>query len=284
MELFRALAALAEPPGPEQVRIGAVLGLPGSPDPAQYTEVFLFQLYPYAAVHAGAEGMLGGEAQDRVAGFWRALHRTPPAEPDHLTSLLALYAALADQEDAEPDPAYRLLWGRSRKALLWEHLACWVFPYLDKLGEIAPPFYAAWGKMLAAALEAELNTVGRGDTLPLHLRAAPPLPDPRNGGSEVFLQGILAPVRSGMLLVRSDLTRAARSLGLGLRMGERRFALTSLLSQDSEGTLGWLAAEASGWEQRHLTRAAVQADTGEIARFWAHRAGTAAALLTALRS
>src|SRR5205807_572327 len=93
MELFRALAALAEPPGPEQVRIGAVLGLPGAPDPAQYTEVFLFQLYPYAAVHAGAEGMLGGEAQDRVAGFWRALERTPPAEPDHLTSLLALYAA-----------------------------------------------------------------------------------------------------------------------------------------------------------------------------------------------
>ena len=67
-------------------------------------------------------------------------------------------------------------------------------------------------------------------------------------------------------------------------MGERRFALTSLLSQDSEGTLGWLAAEASGWEQRHLTRAAVQPGTGEIARFWAHRAGTAAALLTALRS
>jgi len=284
MELFRALAALAEPPGPEQVRIGAVLGLPGSPDPAQYTEVFLFQLYPYAAVHAGAEGMLGGEAQDRVAGFWRALQRTPPAEPDHLTSLLALYAALADQEDAEPDPAHRLLWGRSRKALLWEHLACWVFPYLDKLGEIAPPFYAAWGEMLTAALRTEINTAGPGDMLPLHLRAAPPLPDPRDGGSEAFLQGILAPVRSGMVLVRSDLTRAARALGLGLRMGERRFALTALLSQDSEGTLGWLAAEASAWEKRHFAREATQAATGEITRFWAHRAGAAAALLTALRS
>lgn len=284
MELFRALAALAEPPGPEQARIGAVLGLPGVPDPAQYTEVFLFQLYPYAAVHAGAEGMLGGEAQDRVAGFWRALHRTPPAEPDHLTSLLALYAALADHEDAEPDPARRLLWGRSRKALLWEHLACWVFPYLDKLGEIAPPFYAAWGEMLVAALRAEINTVGPGDMLPLHLRASPPLPDPRDGGSEAFLQGILAPARSGMVLVRSDLSRAARALGLGLRMGERRFALTSLLSQDPDGTLDWLAAEASAWEKRHLAREAAQAATGEITRFWAHRAGTAAALLAALRS
>ena len=110
------------------------------------------------------------------------------------------------------------------------------------------------------------------------------VPDPRDGGSDAFLQGLLAPVRSGMVLVRSDLTRAARALGLGLRMGERRFALTSLLSQDSEGTLGWLAAEASAWEQRHLAREAAQAATGEIARFWTHRAGTAAALLTALRT
>jgi len=283
MELFRALAALAEPPGPEQVRIGAVLGLPGAPDPAAYTDVFLFQLYPYASVHAGAEGMLGGEARDRVAGFWRALHRVPPAEPDHLTSLLALYAALAEQQDTEPDPARRLLWGQSRKALLWEHLACWIFPYLDKLEEIAPPFYAAWGGLLAAALAGELAAMEPGDALPLHLRAAPPLPDPRDGVSEAFLQALLAPVRSGMVLVRSDLSRAARALGLGLRMGERRFALSSLLAQDPEGTLDWLAAEASTWERRHLACDGARAAPGEIARFWAGRAGATAALLTALR-
>ena len=58
-ELIRALAVLSEPPGPEQTRLGEVLGLDGVPDPAEYTEVFALQLYPYASVYLGAEGMLG---------------------------------------------------------------------------------------------------------------------------------------------------------------------------------------------------------------------------------
>ncbi|HKV45226.1 MAG TPA: molecular chaperone TorD family protein [bacterium] len=280
MELFRALAALAEPPGPEQIRIGEILGLPGPPDAVRYTEVFVLQLYPYASAYVGAEGMLGGEAQDRVAGFWRALNRVPPAEPDHLTPLLALYASLADCAETEPDPARRLLWGQSRKALLWEHLACWLFPYLDKMRDIAPPCYRAWADLLAEALAAEAGTLGPADALPLHLREAPPLPDPRTGPPEQFLAGLLSPVRSGMLLVRADLARAAREVRLGLRMGERRFILRSLLAQDPERTLGWLAGEARAWQARHLAN---EPRTGAVARFWAGRAGAAASLVEALR-
>lgn len=280
MELFRALAALAEPPGPEQARLGAVLGLPGAPDPAEYTEVFIFELCPYAAVYLGPEGMLGGEAEDRVAGFWRALHRVPPAEPDHLTILLALYAALAEGEASEPDPGQRLLWGQSRKALLWEHLVSWLFPYLDKLREIAPPFYRAWGDLLAEALVRETRVVGAQDLLPLHLRQAPPLPDPRTANPEEFLQGLLAPVRSGIVLVRADLARAARALGLGRRLGERRFMLTSFLAQDPKATLGWLSTEARGWIGKHLGRGA---SLDAVARFWAERAEATAALLDELQ-
>lgn len=279
MELVRALAALAEFPGPAQRRLGELLGLPGTADPAEYTEVFMFQLYPYASVYAGAEGMLGGEAQDLAAGFWRALHRVPPAEPDHLAALLALYAALAESEEAESEPARRLLWRQSRKALLWEHLASWLFPYLDKLDEIAPSFYRAWGALLGKALTAELRPAGP-DGLPLHLRRAPALPDPRSEGAAAFLQGLLSPVRSGLVLVRADLTRAARDLELGLRIGERRFVLEALLAQDPERTLAWLAAEAHASAARHLRH---EPATGEVARFWARRAEATAALLGALR-
>ena len=60
MELFRALAALAEAPGPEHVRLAELLGLPGRPDPVEFTELFVLQLYPYASVYLGPEGMLGG--------------------------------------------------------------------------------------------------------------------------------------------------------------------------------------------------------------------------------
>jgi len=279
MELFRALGALAEAPGPEQVRLAGILGLPDRPDPAEFTELFILQLYPYASVYLDGEGMLGGEARDRVAGFWRALGRTPPPEPDHLAVLLALYAALGDHEDGESDPARRLLWKEARGALLWEHLASWLPPYLEKLADLAPPCYRAWGAMLGEALRAELASCGTPDVLPLQLREAPPLPDPREAGAPAFLQGLLAPVRSGAVLTRADLARAARHTGLGLRMGERRFALDALLSQDPAGTLAWLESEVRAWAPRYRRWQDV---AGPIAAFWEARAGAAADLLAAL--
>jgi hypothetical protein len=223
--------------------------------------------------------MLGGEARDRVAGFWRALGRIPPPEPDHLAALLALYAALGDHEEAEADPARRLLWKEARRALLWEHLASWLPPYLDKIAELATPCYRAWGAMLAEALRVELASFGTPDVLPVHLREAPALPDPREAGAAAFLQGLLAPVRSGAVFVRADLARAARQTGLGLRMGERRFALDALLSQDSAGTLGWLGAECRAWGPRHRRWRDV---TGPQAEFWEARAAATADLLAAL--
>ena len=83
VELLRALTVLAEPPGPAHARVADALGFSEAPAASDFGDVFLFQLYPYASVHVGAEGMMGGDARQRVAGFWRALGRTPPAEPDH---------------------------------------------------------------------------------------------------------------------------------------------------------------------------------------------------------
>ena len=127
MEVFRALAALCEPPGPQTGTLAAALGLDGPvPDEAGHTELFLFQLYPYASVYLGPEGQLGGPARDRVAGFWRAVGLTPPAEPDHLAALLGLLAALADAERAyvlkallAQDPSGTLAWlaGEARRQL-----------------------------------------------------------------------------------------------------------------------------------------------------------------------
>lgn len=278
-ELVRALAVLAEPPGPEQTRLGEVLGLRGAPTPAEYTELFIFQLYPYASAYVGAEGMLGGDARDRVAGFWRALRLVPPAEPDHLAALLGLHAALAERESAETDPARRLMWRQGRTALVWEHLASWLFPYLDKVSEIAPPCYRSWGMLLAEALTEEIERAGPPDTLPLHLRLAPPLPDPSADGADAFVQGLLSPVRSGVLLTRSDLARAARELELGLRMGERRFILQALLAQAPAEALAWLADEAARCSRRHRER---HPSLGVVAEFWARRADATAACLAAL--
>jgi TorA maturation chaperone TorD len=280
MELFRALAVLAEPPVAGVKHLAAALELGPVPDAAEYTELFVFQLYPYASVYLGAEGMLGGEARDRVAGFWRALGQTPPVEPDHLAVMLALYARLVEMEEGENDRQRRAGWHGARKAFLWEHLLSWLPVYLGKLRDIAPPFYRKWGGILMEALVEEAKAVGEQAQLPLHLRDAPGLIDPRSGSVGEFLQSLLAPVRSGIILVRSDLGRAARGLGLGLRLGERKFILQALFSQNAAGLLDWLAEEASAWAERHRLH---REELGRVSEAWEEKARISANLLKELK-
>ena len=278
-ELIRALATLAEPPHPGHAPIARALDLPEPPPPSDHTELFLFQLYPFASFYVGAEGMLGGEAADRVAGFWRALGEEVPAEPDHLSALLGLYAGLSDAEEGEPEAARRILLRESRKALLWEHLLSWMLPWLHAVSEVAPLFYRRWAELLRAALLAEAAELGAPDRLPLHLREAPPLSDPRIDGGEAFLHQLTAPVRTGVLLTRVGLAVCARELGLGRRAGERRFVLESLLSSSPEAALGWLSQEAARWRGVHEGYSAAAAI---VSRFWVSRADTACHLLAEL--
>ena len=282
-ELLRALGALAEPPAGETARLAEALGLGPPPSADEYTRLFVFQLYPYASVYLGAEGMLGGEARDRVAGFWRALGQTPPAEADHLALMLALYARLAEFEAGEPEESRREVWRRARRAFLWEHLLSWLPFYLDKLSELAAhgsgeaaPFYRRWAELLTRALEAEAAHVGPQDALAAHLREAPALADPRDAGADEFLRTLLAPARSGLILTRADLTRAARRLELTARAGERKFVLKSLLAQDPGGLLAWLRHEADDAAERHRRQ---HPWLGPVARAWEQKARAASALL-----
>jgi TorA maturation chaperone TorD len=282
MELFRALAVIAEPPGEDIARVAEALELGPVPDAAEYTELFVFQLYPYASVYLGAEGMMGGEARDRISGFWRALSvETPPAEADHLALLLALYARVCELAAEESEELRRESWERARKAFLWEHLLSWLPVYLRKLDELATPFYRRWSEVLMKALLAEAETAGLPASLPLHLREAPGLIDPRDGGEfGEFLQSLLTAVRSGMILTRSDLSRAARSLGLGTRLGERAFILRSLCAQNACGMLEWLAEEASLWTKQHQSS---RASLGEVAQVWEEKAQATSTLLRELK-
>lgn len=310
-ELIRGLAVFAEPPTEEHRRLAEALDLPGVPTASDYSDLFLFQLYPYASVHLGPEGMMGGEARSRVAGFWRALGYEPPAEPDHLAALLGLYATLAERERetgapsvagggpeerstgdaALRDPAAeRRLLAESRGALLHEHLAPWVFGFLGRVRELSRGVYGAWAGLLEKVLREEIELTvqlaetspdGRhaGPDRPLHLREAPPLPDPRHEGAADFVAGLLAPVRSGVLITRADLAKIASACDVGLRAGERRYALEHLLAQDGAKVLKALAGEARRQGGLHEERVAWLGATG---RFLADRAEATADLLDAL--
>lgn len=275
VELVRALSIFAEPPESEHVRVAGLLGLGHGIDGSAYAELFVFQLPPHASIYVGPEGWMGGEARDRIAGFWRAVGRTPPAEPDHLSVLLGLYAALNDEQMKATGPGAALLAEASR-ALLHEHLAPWVFAYLDHAGELAAGGYRRWSELLRETLTEEAGRAGPPAILPAHLRAVTGLPDPRAEGGDAFLKALLAPARSGIILTRAALGTMARKLDLGLRAGERRFALEGLLGQDARATLGALAALAAREELAHRRRDGL---LGETARFLAQRAGHTARLL-----
>ena len=146
MELIRALAALVEQPSPEHAVLATTLDLGEPPTGAEHSELFDFQLYPYASVYLGSEGMLGGEARDRIAGFWRALGETPPTEPDHLAVMLAFWAQLEESESGAVEAAAAARWRHVRSAYLFEHLASWLPVYLEKLGRSGNALLPALGE------------------------------------------------------------------------------------------------------------------------------------------
>ncbi len=260
-EAFRALAVMCEPPGKSTATIAEALGLPRAPTPEEYTDLFVMQLSPYASIYLGADGMLGGDARDRVAGFWRALGITPPTEADHLAALLGLYATLCDDLVADRETV-RAQRDHARRALLWEHLLSWVPPYLRRVREVGPSPYRAWATVLEGTLDRAVGkwdseTVGRD--LPLHLREARDLPQPDTETLDHTLAALLSPVRAGFILTKHDLTVMARQLGIGLRQGERKFILRALVDQDPVAVFQWLEGE---------TRRQRQPGSDAISRFW----------------
>ncbi len=275
-ELIRALGAIADNPADARTA-SEVLGLAG-PDPAEHTEVFVLNCPPYAAVYLGPQGSLGGEAADRVAGFWRALGLATPTEPDHLAALLGLYACLGEAGAGARRAAAKDALARARYALLAEHLWPWLPGYLDAVASLATSALPAWAALARRALAAEYAAVAREQPpaagLPLALRAAPP---PLSHGQSFgdLVSGLVAPARSGIILTRTGLAQGAARTGTGHRIGERRFALRSMIEQDAEATLRWLGREAESWSARHASRQARDATS----QWWSHRAAQTAGVL-----
>jgi TorA maturation chaperone TorD len=272
-ELLRALAAVADSPQAATPALVTALDLGRAPSAAELTDLFSFQVYPYASVHLGDEGMLGGEARDRVAGFLRALDVTPPAEPDLLVTLLHAYADLSDLADTGSARA-----AHARGVLLHEHLGSWVGRFLARVAELGASPLVRWSQLLTSALADELAQVGPPPVLPPALLAAGSPPDPDEGTAAEWVGAVLAPVRSGMVLARADLARAARELELGNRVGERAFVLRSLLDQDAPAVLGWLAGEARRQAEGLDTVAATGGEL--VAQWWRDRLHATAEVLT----
>lgn len=269
-ELIRALAVLCEAPGTAAGRVATALGIE-QPSAVEHTEVFLHQLPPYASIYLDLEGKIGGEAREVVAGFWRAVGVMPPPDPDHLSALLGLWAALlASSDEPAAEPERSRLTTHAATALVTEHLASWLPAYLARVRELADAVYAGWAELLTQVVAAAVDR----DATSAHLAAA--VSRPVSSGE--LVPYLLTPVRSGLVLTKADLYRAGRELALGIRIGERSYALDALLSQDAAGVLRWMAAEA----RRQAGRVGSSVSLGAATAVWTERAGVTAALLDAL--
>ena len=247
-ELVRALGAAVLTPPPASSPVWEGLGLT-APTGAQHTEVFVLAAPPHAAIHLGAEGQLGGEGLDRVAGFWRALGLKAPEDADHLGTLLLLYAEIGVAETASDDLRRDQL-RRTRWALLHEHLWSWAPGYLRTVVALGVGPVAEWAEVTLAVLAEERAASEVPTLLPLALReAAEPLR--ATGSLDEALDVMVTPVRSGFVLTQRDLHRGARLSGVGLRRGERRYALQAMLKQDPTACLTWLLEHARSWTAVH---------------------------------
>jgi hypothetical protein len=264
-EAIRALASLADTPGPE---VAEALGL-GPLDPADHTEVFAFQAPPYASVYLDPTGMLGGEVAARIGGFWQALGYPVPDQPDHLTALLGLYAALDERAEQAEGPR-RVMLTQARDALAAEHLLPWVGFYLDVVENLAIPPWDRWATLARAALDPVAAPAGAA--ISRHLVEAPAPLDDWNDVS-----GLLTPVRSGIVITRADLVECARHSRLGVRLTGRTPTLRALLDQSPGTVADWLEQHAADWQRRHTHRDGTDG-------FWTQRARHLGRLLATDRS
>ncbi len=285
-ELLRALGSIALEIPPASDPACEALGLPAW-ERYEHTNVFVLDLPPYASVYLGGEGGLGGTVADAAGGVWRAMGLVPPDEPDHLGALLALYAHLGESTARCATRAAADRLGHFRRVLLWEHLWTWCPSYLAALGASSPERSPAnaWAGLLGTALEREASLSEAPSVLPASLGEAP-APISVDPSLDELLDTLTATVRSGFIVTFTDLSAAAKQVGVGLRRGERRFALRSMLEQDPGGTLSWLAEHARLWESRHNAASSgsdgTQGPGGIINKWWAERAGRTAAVLEAL--
>lgn len=282
-ELIRALGAAVTTPPPANARLRAALELPPESG-ADHTDAFVLSLPPHAAIYLGAEGKLGGDALDRVAGFWRALGLRAPGDADHLGVMLMLYAELGIAETARTDERGRAQMCRARTALFHEHLASWVPGYLAAISGLGVGSATAWAQLVAVALDAEATQLEPATGLPAALRDAPP-PIAAGACFDELLDAMVTPIRSGIVLTQRDLAVIAGRVGAGFRRGERRFALKAMLQQDPRGVLAGLAEHARSWIDRYQamswpTRAGVSGTTPNA--WWSARAGHSAQAWQAL--
>lgn len=206
---------------------------------ADHQALFGHEVFPFAGVFMGAEGLVG---EGPIAGLVRAAHAAvgvePAAEPspDHLGQVLRLLATLADAEleaRAHRDAADVQTLARWQRRVLDEAVLPWMPPLWATLAGQPTTVWTRAVELAVGVLarhRAELGGLALATEGPGY-GAAPVdtvLDEPRAGLAAVA-RALVTPARSGVYLARRDLEALARRSDLPKGFGSRRNVLERLL-------------------------------------------------------
>jgi TorA maturation chaperone TorD len=211
---------------------------------AEHQALFGHEVFPFAGVFMGAEGLVGeGSTAVLVREGYAAVgveHATA-SSPDHLGQVLHLLATLADAEleaRAHRDAADVHTLERWQRRVLDEAVLPWMPPLWAALAGQPP---SVWTRAVELAMgvlarhRAELGGLALATEGPGH-GAAPVhavLDEPRTGLAAVA-RALVTPARSGVYLARRDLEALARRCDLPRGFGSRRDLLERLLRVAAE--------------------------------------------------
>lgn len=246
---------------------------------ADFSELFLLNVYPYGSVFTDPSGELNGRFASWAASrYERRSYLTPEfweaGAPDHVG------------------------------------LCVGYLGHLEKIGETDPDFSLSlqeWLPVCALAVERDPSAAELYRALAQRTRAAVMRDEPRgqrvlgspeeDGTDGAFendeihlsdvLSYLLAPARSGFFLSRSRLGKIARQSGLQLPFGGRYEVARALFGAAGEAervreVLGALAEETDAWETAYAGWESEHASWSRFATLWRSRIGRTRCRLAAM--
>ncbi len=268
-ETLRACAEIADNP-----QLGTpmrdLFGLGDFPD-FEYTDVFVLEIVPDAAIFLSEEAVLGGEVQERIVGFHRALGIEQVDDPTGLVGQLRNYASLLESvQENLAEPSRLAILNRVRSTYLLEHILVWLPTYLSYVESLFPKL-TSWSQAILDVFATETKELGilEWNLEPSALANRPNL---RDVGGKYGLEVFAAPYITGFIVSKTLLRTLGQKYNVAPRLGTRKFMLSSMFQQDASAMLELLTEAATMQMERW---SALEADFGLPLKSWRINAGIA---------
>ena len=247
----------------------------------RHSELFEFNVYPYASIFLDPSGMLNAPWSGFVTGVFEALGLETVlgaglAAPDHIGAQLEALAALLEREETvanSPKAGAR----HAQQILLTEHLLPWLPCFVAAVKRADAGFYAEVARLTLELVLEHTQQLLDSPPAPFAFPEAEgdisyqsPAGKKGSGEARQRLQDLITPARSGMFLSREDVRQLGRELGLPTRFAERSFMLETVVqgAADAEVLAALFAAFVQLAQQQKRVYKILETEYPLLNGFW----------------